>query len=477
MKQKMISLFKEFGINIPKKLSWERIKSVLLTVLVTISIVLTWNLWTYQFGLKTLERDEDKYIENVAIDSMGQRSLAEVFQPTNVIFHQNGKSYGMTTSQELKSIYEAVTSAKFDRFGSYNNDSASWENKDEFVKLIFPANIWPGLFQKVLKFTNQDGERFSLNIPFDRIAFYKQTGTETNMIAVFKNKKEQPVATAKVNGLSFSDLMNYKQDDTKLYFREELENGNFVYLPEGRVDMPKLTYSVQWIEKEKFRDALFIGQDVSEQVGYYTDGVHLLELKGDDGQIIKYIDPGSNQDNQVISLDDNIVQQTFDYVNSHSGWTNDYIFSNYNGFETTKRLDKPVVTFRLMMGQGDKAYPVFSPMDEYFYNNFDAATIYVSRQNGMLHEYMRTRLDIREGDVGSKDISLHAGRDFINDINDHEGINPQHIEDITIGYHMAFPSETETGLVTLNPKWFILYNGEWKTLGEFEAKKKEMGQP
>lgn len=447
----------------------ETFKSILLTVLVAISVLLTWNLWTYQFNLERVESNEDDYID-VAIDKNGSfSSIAKVVYPTKVIFHTDEQYYGTLHTAKVNTIYEAVRSAKFDQFTSFKSKSVKDRiDNSEFVEVIFPGNVSPDLFKKVLTFVNGENTPLDVQDPvFDRIAFHKSAAKQTDMIAVFKNQKNNIVATAKVTGLSFSDLLGYQEGVDQLYSLEELDSGNKVFLPREAPEILELRYYFDAVKEKTFIEALFLNKDVEFKGGdSYSDGIRLLKFE--EGYVLKFIDPGSNKGNK--GWPQNIVQQSFDHVNGNSGWTDQYIFSHYNGFEASNEISdlngsRSVVTFRLMMGEDNHKYPVFSPLGLVQYD--DAATIRLWWQNGGLKKFARTRMNMRptpEPEFTEK-IELPSGPDFLQSLSNVEEVKAELVEDIRIGYKME---NTGYKLITLHPKWFILYNGEWQTLDDFK---------
>ncbi len=76
---------------------YETIKTIVLTLLVLISITLTFALWTYHPKYDVLQNDE--YIQHVSVSNT-QVDTAMVVQPKQILIHKNGVPYAVTKDEE-----------------------------------------------------------------------------------------------------------------------------------------------------------------------------------------------------------------------------------------------------------------------------------------------------------------------------------------------------------------------------------------
>src|SRR5699024_10611936 len=137
---------------------------------------------------------------------------------------------------------------------------------------------------------------------------------------------------------------------------KELEDGP-VYVSKNDVNVKKIIYySYQWIDVSRFKSALFRDpQDVYHQGNYFTNGANSLK---EEDHIIKYVNPGSGARKRTSIGEASIVRDSFDYINGHNGWTEDYILFDYKRPVTKDGKPKSgEVTFRMMMGD-EQSYPV-----------------------------------------------------------------------------------------------------------------------
>ncbi|HET7615840.1 MAG TPA: two-component system activity regulator YycH, partial [Bacillales bacterium] len=73
-------------------MNWEGFKTLLLTILVALSLILTWNLWTYQFKYRTAE---DATPPNTALAADGKKNVSDVVHPIKAIYHEKEMNHGI----------------------------------------------------------------------------------------------------------------------------------------------------------------------------------------------------------------------------------------------------------------------------------------------------------------------------------------------------------------------------------------------
>lgn len=466
-------------------MNWEMFKSLLLTVLVALSLLLTWNLWNFHSDLQPLE-DTD-YVAS-GVSENGKVSLNDVVHPLQAIFHGGHQDKGLQSSKQLKEMFTGVIDARYKRVRQIQEQhvgkKSSQQLKNNSVELVFPHAISVSLFDDMLKKKDEGDEETSglasldQDLMFDRVAFYKTPTDAANMRVIFRNG-HNPVASAHVKGLAYEDLDHYKKKSMGTFVSTDLADGP-VYLPEGKVDVNKvLYYAYKWIDVSKFKAALFRDpHDVLRQGDYFTNGANSLKELD---HTIKYINPGSNSGAHGSPNDtdrESIVRDSFDYVNGHSGWTDPYVLFDFKRPpESGDKAGKGNVTFRLMVGD-KQSYPVFS---RYFgnYPYRDAGTILMHWQDGSVHDYSRTLLDMPSSSKKGAVRHLRSSKQLLRKLKSHEGVKKKQIRDLRIGYDMVYPPDPNTLVFT--PKWYVFYgegkDAHWRKaedlLGEDEESKSE----
>ena len=131
---------------------YESVKSILLTVLVITSIVLTWNLWTYQ---PEYEAIQNKLFREVSISD--KKETGSLIKPVKVMFHQNDSHYGTFNGVEINPIIEEMKKWTFYDFRNVTSSISPSEleemqHSNGKVEIIFPDEVPITLYKSVLKF-------------------------------------------------------------------------------------------------------------------------------------------------------------------------------------------------------------------------------------------------------------------------------------------------------------------------------------
>ncbi|OZM56592.1 hypothetical protein CIB95_10220 [Lottiidibacillus patelloidae] len=438
---------------------YERLKTSLLTLLVLLSILLTWKLWTYQpnYGLIA---EEPQYLKDISIGK--KLDLIDVFQPTKLIFHLENKNYGTEKTSKIASIYRDMQNWNLqsfyllpERFTNINELTSM----DESVEIIFPAPLSADIIRFIFKLSE---EQYALD-GVERIVLSANINTgKDETIAHFISTSERKVLEAEINNIPFSAIIeNYLLDahvQTPYYKYVISDNkgySNIIYLADKVQTLKALTYTASKLKAEdQLKDVLFSDpkyvrktQSGSEEETY-TDGKRALEFLHE-LNMMKYINPLQQHKNN--EFDEKMLLQSYQFINDHSGWTDRFLYY-------MRDEEKESVTFRQYINN----FPIFST--NLANKQSDLATIYVSWREGQVHEYIRSLIDIERELVENGEIQLARGSKVINYLyylQEIKEFNPTLLKDITVGYQMY---HINTNLIFLKPSWFIHYNGNWQAL-------------
>lgn len=462
-------------------MNWDRFQTLLLAVLVGLSLVLTYNLWTYKYDFSSLE-NTGGYVES-AISSSGSRLLSDVIHPDKAILEEDGAHYGLASGTALTEMFTEVTRARYSKVRSQGEDMEKQKTeaapRDNGITLVFPTPVPVTLFGEMLQGDNEDesgASEFSMvdaALVFDRAVFYEDEDDETtDMIVIFK-RGEQSVATARVHDLSFADLETFYQDDRERYVPVQLKDRT-VFIPDGPVSMNKVYYGYDWININTFKRALFSNPDIVERQGdYLTSGTQLLKQSH---YTIKYFDgePSSKQDRASETDDAHAyVKESFTDINSRSGWTDAYMLFDAPLPEDGKPDAERSVVFRLMVNGGGSRYPVFSSVSgQYPYK--DPGTILLTWKNGAIYEYARSQMKIQEYRGDEHVQPLPPGEKVLQELESHPAIQMKAVEDLRLGYHMDYPPSARD-FVGFDPGWFVKYEGSWQSFDDLtETEERDM---
>ncbi|HET7577823.1 MAG TPA: two-component system activity regulator YycH [Bacillales bacterium] len=451
-------------------MNWEGFKTLLLTILVLLSFLLTSNLWTYETQSHHVEQSNFVTSAITKNAQNGKRALGEVVHPDKSVLHKEGKNYGLISGTVLSKLFQAVTGAKYHDVMIYGEDVASTklanaikEPDSDSIEIIFPTKIPISLFGQLLE-GQQNGKQsgFTSDTMFDRIFFYKATQKQTTkMLAFFKSGKDT-IGMAKVNNVSFADLEHYYPEENRRIFIKR----KGIYFPAREPHLKELYYfsAYSWIDVERFKKALFDDPKyvVESQKNLFSSTSEVMQVKD---HILQFsnTEPGTQQLNQNLSTGGGLpnIQISFNYIDSHSGWTDPYTLFAYEQPENKKSDSQATVVYRLMAGKGETKYPVFGKVTGSYPHYDDAGTILVIMENGSVYKYIRTLMDLGSSPDGSQPADLESGTALWNELSSSKYVQLYRVKDIRIGYQMKNGFPPKNGPVVFIPKWYVLYQNQW----------------
>jgi regulatory protein YycH of two-component signal transduction system YycFG len=439
---------------------FERLKTVLLTLLVLLSILLTYQLWTYQPNYDFIA-EQPQYFKDISIGK--KVDITDVFQPTKLIYHLESDHYGTEKRSKIAAIFQEMQNWNLESFYTIPErivnieDLTSIENS---VEVVFPAPLSSDIIRFLFKLSE---EQFSLEGVERIIISANEKAGKDGTLAYFISFTEQKVVEAKVTNVSFSTIAEKYLADAHVqtpYFKYLLnpnkKENKVIYLADEQQTLQAITYTASKLNAEnQLKDVLFNDPDFvrKTQTGTdettYTDGKRALEFSNK-LSMMKYINP-VQQHQSTNGFEEKVIMHSYNFINAHSGWTDRFLFNDW-------QVEKEAVTFRQYINN----YPVFAT--RLAHKQKDIATIYVSWREGQVHEYIRSIINIDRELITNGEVNLARGSQIVDHLHYLEQMkefNPLLLKDITIGYQMY---QINTNLIFLKPSWFILYNGEWQVL-------------
>ncbi|OEH93079.1 YycH family regulatory protein [Bacillus solimangrovi] len=441
-------------------MSLEQAKSLVLTLLVLLSFMLTWGLWTYQPQYETL--DDRAYLQEVIIGD--KRSLVDILQPELVIFHENKEHYGLRDPEVFQAFAESVSEWKLKSVEDVSDSISSvgissFIRQDNSVEFVFLADIPGQLFAEAFEIDDEivieQVDRMLLKWPNqtqDKVAIYLISSAQESVLKT----------TFATNGIDY--LANYRANVSEYpkYFGHKIDENKYTYLPVSHLSVPKLTYSAQLISPIEFKNALFnnpssvkqFTSDTGERT--FTNSSSALEVFQNE-MMMRYINPVNKQTSEMTSSD--VIYSGIEFMNDHSGWTDNYRIDNYDHPTQT-------INYRMIVGE----LPVFD-----LKNITDHVLIEQKVRNGMVYEYTRSLINLRfKLENGRVQVDVPSGYDVLRAISSEiPNFDETKLENITIGYEFD-PVGNQTAVIQFNPVWFIQYNGLWRKV-QIEEDSSEQG--
>ncbi|PLR85745.1 YycH family regulatory protein [Bacillus sp. V33-4] len=434
-------------------MTYENIKTVILTILVLISGILTWNLWTFQPDFDTM--DNSDYLNEVALTD--HKEVSKIVKPDRIIYHVNESHFGTNSSADIDKFIREVSSWNFYETKNITtelHDMSQLVHGQGNIEIIFPDLVPIGLYKNVLKIEHENFSSFK----FDRIIIDIEPEQEEGKVYFVKygKKEEQQVFMSNINSPKLSRFYKeYYGAATQLpvYFPVNINDNKTIFLPELAIGMTKYKYLSYRLSSEKFKDALFsdpsfVQKNIIESGEEYIDSSSMMSVDHQN-KILEYVNPIGENDLLIDASE--LLQKSIDFVNTHGGWTHAY---RYAGMDEANQH----VTFRFYDLKG---YPVFS----------DTGISEISQVWGQNDIYKYTRpnfiLDVPLRSEMSE-VTLSSGQTSIEYLKGTKGFKLELLEDMVPGYKMSIDEEN-SNFIVLTPYWYYRYNGSWHRISMNEA--------
>lgn len=441
-------------------MTYENIKSIILTILVVTSIVLTWNLWTYQPNYATMENINT--VQEVILSE--QRELVELVQPDKIIYHYKDSHYGTTNSDEINESLKEVNSWNF---FDIENISDEIDNLPEFVhskgnaEIIFPDVVPIELYKNIIHIEDNKVPNFRFNrIVIDVENTSKDDG---NVYFVhYGNSKDQQVHAAHIKATEmnkFESQFYRVSNELDPYFPYKVTTDRTIYLPQNKTKMIHFQYFLDQLDPEQYKDALFNDpsyvqrNDEANSVEYIDDSSMLTV--DNESLMLSYVNPAEARDRKGGTPD--LLKKSIDFVNEHGGWTGHFRYSSMNE-------ENQEVSFRLYDRNG---YPIF--------NEKGLSQIIQVWGKNEIYKYNSStfRLDIPLT-TEKVEVNLLSGSEIMEFLKAKKGFKPELLMDIRIGYKMI-RNPNEPQLMELEPSWYYYYGNAWVQIRQEELGGKNYG--
>ncbi|MBO8155659.1 MAG: hypothetical protein H0Z32_04300 [Bacillaceae bacterium] len=421
----------------------ERMKSVVLTLLVAISLFLTVALWNYQPQYYE-EIENTRYLYESRLNGQSM-TMDQLITPSRVIFHESNSHFGLEDQRNLGILFKEMKKWPIEHFDHYTLSGR--EVKKPNVEVIFPTELPLSVLHDILAV--QEQEVFP-EWEFDRI-FFHLVKNESSIEVIFASSMHNQTLNAEIQSSeAYSYLARYFNNKDLLI---ELipfvtsEESEPIYLPASEIELPERTFTINKLQTKPIINAIFNDPSLVETSitnfgeRIYTDGTRQLSIFN---HYMSFINP-LTADNQQMEKQ-NLIRKSINFINDHHGWTNMFRLSDIKENTNT-------VVYQMTMDD----YPVF--------HRLASSYIEISWRNQQIYEYNRPLLKLvtpfsSEGQM----VTLRSGQDIIYYL-EHNRNNyfPFLIEDIQIGYTMK-EKEGFNSIMLLEPEWYIKYNGRWQPL-------------
>lgn len=425
------------------ELKYENIKSIILGILIVTSLLLTWNLWTYQPSYDELQ--ETKVVQEVSLGP--EKNVRDVVIPSQVVFHLNHEYYGTIQVQEIEMVMNEMRSWTLGIFEniSPNNNPFSLIDRNNMVEIYYPDSISMNTFKKIIPIKDKNVPNFNFDQIFiDMNVHGKETGT-----IYFVSQKDGQIYKSPVPVSFITDFeRKYSREamsEYRKYVPYRLASEKPIYLPEDETELYSYKYFFKLIDSDNFKNTLFhdptlVQSNYISDGREFTDGQSIMREYNDDG-FIHYVNLAAADG--IHNGREDILLRGIDFVNSHGGFTDLYRFASIDPVQKE-------VLFRMYNPSG---HPIFG-------QNEPISELRLALGETDINLYKRNNFKL--GDLLTQDKKkLMSGPEMVNALITKE-YDVDRIENIVIGYEMA--KDAGSQLINLEPRWYFLYEGEWRTL-------------
>jgi regulatory protein YycH of two-component signal transduction system YycFG len=433
----------------------EHIKSVILTTLVIVSLVLSYSLWSYQPTYDVLQNQD--YVQKVSIGA--KRDFKDIVIPNLLVVHESNKNYETTKQSNISPIYRSLQKSEITNFENLTNKTSEvayetiTKGKNK-LEIIFPTVVPVETLGKVL---NLDAKRLQ-NVLFDRITINLSTKQDSSARIYFSNEAQKILYGATFDNSSIIASVEKIRDNYQSFtesLRYKLDSGKIIYLPKKPIKLTTMEFLTTDIDVDKLKDAIFsdpsnVRKESTDSGDTFTDGTRLMSVSPLN-RSVSFVNPTTpeNNNNQSPNL---LVQRSVDFINAHGGWTDGYILSGV-------KPENNEVSFRLFVNN----LPV--------YNN---STITTSWGVDDIETFKRPLYKFRiQVDKKESEMELMSGSQIMDIISNNKSINKSLIKDISLGYETIFDEDKSTinqpyynRAIQLKPVWIINYDDSYKKIDQ-----------
>ncbi len=414
-------------------MNYETLKSFILFVLVGISFLLSFILWSYQPNYENVL--DTSYVNEVDIGGT-EKTKNEVVEPIEIVFKNKDKVTSFIHSSDRQHFYKDLAAWALYDYRVTNSNGRPEEDK-KYVEMVFPNAIPAELVTSLFTFHDQiEPPSWS----FERVFLILDEKNHSVELKVLSVDDRKQITAIIEKAETYDTILGYINGQKNL--EEYISFGvsdTPIYLPKNRVKMTKKTLVATNIKPDEFINALFsnpalVTRNIKE--AYFTDGQRGMRIF-QEGRRLEFINP--IQSSYAIIDPIELLEKSVNNINEHKGWTNDYLFENINKSSNN-------IQYRLYY----EGIPVF--------DHYSLSIIEQGWRQQELHQYNRPLVKIGNL-LNSQEVELSSGQEISNLLQDESRMKIENIHDIQVGYTMNYLDDAHS--LTLEPNWYILYQGDW----------------
>lgn len=417
----------------------EPVKSVVLFLLVVLSVVLTFMIWTYTPDYKFIEQTEGKEI------LIGPQKKPEgVIRPYKAIYRFDKEFTGTVSNGAMVDIMEAFHGWNIlDLMPLDTNLKADTVNNmirsNNCMTVFFPGEIPYSAFNTIFQFADKELPETT----FNRMIIDWSNYSSKYLQVFFISGNNELLMRSRVSLENANQFVRNIIEPAKTYNTfKEVERDGFtsLYIANDKIESAKYTYFTE--EKpELFKNVVFtnlnnvVRTDESATTEKYHDGMSRMVI---DSKVksLTYVYPAAESSIRIEPS--KLFTDSFEFINEHGGFTDDYRLASTS--TSNNQLDYQLYIHGL---------PIYS----------DQAINRITTVWGdnRMFRYKRPYFSFEKDIPSEKEMKeLPSGSEIVEKVKKLNNIALSDIDDIVVGFYLTYDQST---IVTLEPCWFVIRNG------------------
>ncbi len=421
----------------------EPVKSVVLFLLVMLSVILTFLIWTYTPDYKYIENTERKEIL-----IKPQKEMEDIIRPYKAIFRFDEGFTGTVSNNAMKSLMKTFKGWNvLDLEPVNNNLSPNYVNQiigaDHRMTIFFTGEVPFSSFNTIFQFADKELPETT----FNRMIIDWSNSSTKELMVYYISSNNQSLFRSHVSVPNMNQFIQEVIEPAKKYgtFKEiERENQTSLYVDNNKMESVKFTYYIEEITPELFKNVLFTDPNIvrrnveSASSEKYTDGMSLMTLDTN-LKSLNYVYPAAESSIRIEPS--KLLKDSFEFINEHGGYTADFRYASTN-------TNKNQMDYQLYL----QGLPVYS-------NHVITRMTTIWGDSRIFH-YKRPYFSLDMDIEAEKEIKeLSSGADIAERLKVGNNIALADIDEIVLGYYLT--QNQELNIFTFEPCWFVIRNGSW----------------
>lgn len=421
----------------------EQVKTTVLTVLVLLSIALTFFIWTYTPNYKPIEQSET---EEIVIGE--KKEIDDILKPYKAIFHLNNEWKGTVSTDAMDELMTSFQQWEATNFIQIDTEIAVPElndmmREDKRFTIFFMGEIPLQVFHSVMPFVDQELPE----VTFNRIIvdWEKYESKELDLYFVSTENMYVYRSTVQLSSATrFYDKIINLANEYGVYKEVEREAAPSLFVIDEEVEAIKYTYYTDEIKPERFKNVLFADPNLvqrnvdSTQSEKYTDGMSLMTVDTSN-KTLNYVYPAAESSTHIVPS--KLLRFSFDFINEHGGITADYRYAWMN--KDSHQIDY----IHFLQGLPVVSYETSTRLSTTWGDN---------RAFRYKRPYYSLDMDI----TSEKEITaLPSGQEIVRLIHSADNVVLSALDEVMVGYYLS--KAEDQNLYILEPSWFYVRDGSW----------------